>query len=164
MRHNNYEFIDLYVNPIGEETLFGMHTTPSLRRAPENAAMRFQFSFHARGVHQIVVMLLCVSRQSEVMRLRPNYRHYSLTNFVQRERNWSQAKCLDIHTYLRRSNFQCEEFRVRFLGLAAGSRLVVQNVYFQKACCKFATVSFVSHGLSNPLLSLPDSIRADNLT
>ena len=95
--------------------------------------MRFTYQFHPRGVHQIIILLWCMSPKAGVIRLNPNDSHYIKNSFKPLKTTATNTRCLDIHTYLG----ACKQFRIQLFGAARGSRLVITNVNFYKQCCKF---------------------------
>ena len=99
--------------------------------------MKFDYTFGEGGAHQIVVMLLCMSDGGSVMPMRKDFRHYIVNNLEPSENARRNFKCLNIHEYLKGSNFQCTHFQVQFIGAAAGSYLAIDSVYFYRVCRKY---------------------------
>ena len=109
----------------------GIFNTPTLtKHASFNKAMEFTYIFEHDGVHQLVVAMLCISDKSRVLYMRKDFVHYRLTNEEELDDDNSEAKCLDIHSFLG----SCEKFQVQFLGAARGSKLMVDDIYFHSNC------------------------------
>ncbi|XP_065831542.1 uncharacterized protein [Oscarella lobularis] len=123
------------VDPAGSKGVtIGVCNSPTLEANPdENTAMTFKFRFEEGGSHRIVVLLLCMSEGGDVMPMRKDFRHYAVNNMAPRDPK-SGTKCLNIHRYLKGSNFKCTHFQVQFIGAAFGSYLSIDSVYFYKAC------------------------------
>ena len=131
-------FTGISVDPAGSKGVtIGVCNSPTLEANPdENTAMTFKFRFEEGGSHRIVVLLLCMSEGGDVMPMRKDFRHYAVNNMAPRDPK-SGTKCLNIHRYLKGSNFKCTHFQVQFIGAAFGSYLSIDSVYFYKACRKY---------------------------
>ena len=124
----------LFLDPVKfgkSHVMTGIFNTPTLtKHASFNKAMEFTYIFEHDGVHQLVVAMLCISDKSRVLYMRKDFVHYRLTNEEELDDDNSEAKCLDIHSFLG----SCEKFQVQFLGAARGSKLMVDDIYFHSNC------------------------------